>query len=175
MNLNITRRFVFGLALALGCTVAFVPAAQAKGEGEKARHGKVGGKRGKGFMKMNPQAFIQKFDANGDGILEVRELPKKLQQRLASADTNRDGRLSVEELEAHRATRMAERGKKHFAKLDKNGDGVLTKDEVGEKKWKRIGKADANGDGKVTQEELEQARKAFRGGKKGKKGPRNSS
>lgn len=170
MNMNITRRVVFGLALALGCTVAFVPAAHAEGNG--ACHGKEGGKRGKGFKKMNPQAFIQKFDKNGDGILEVRELPEKLQGRLAPADTNRDGRLSVEEIEAHRATRKAEHGKKHFAKLDKNGDGVLTKDEVGEKKWERIGKADANQDGKVTQEELAQARGAWRAAKKG---PRKSS
>ena len=161
MNKNITRRARFGLALGLGC-MAFVPQALAcPGEG---------GGHGKGFKKADPQTMIQRFDKNGDGVLEVKELPELLQERLAAADTNKDGKLTVQELEAHRAAHMAERGKRHFAKLDKNGDGVLTKDEVGEKKWERIGKADANRDGKVTQEELKQAREAFH-----KKGPRHQS
>jgi len=159
MNKKNTRRALFGMGLALGCTFAFVPRAHACG-GE-------GGPHGKGFKKHDPQALIQKFDKNGDGVLEVKELPELLQKRLAEADANRDGKLTVQELEAHRAAHHAERGKKHFAKLDKNGDGVLTKDEVGEK-WERIGKADANGDGKVTQQELEQAR-AARHANKGRK------
>lgn len=161
MNKNITRRALFGLALGLGF-MAFVPRAHAcPGEG---------GGHGKGFKKADPQAMIQRFDKNGDGVLEIKELPELLQQRLAAADTNKDGKLSVQELEAHRATRMEEHGKKKFAALDKNGDGVLTKDEVGDEKWQRIGKADANGDGRVTQDELKQARKAFH-----KKGPRKQS
>lgn len=157
MNKKNTRRALLGgFALALACSMAFVPEAQA--HDGAARHGKEG-KRAKGdkkaFKKMSPEAFVQRFDKNRDGILEMKELPELLQKRLAAADTNRDGKLSVEELHAFRAAFKG--GGKKFERLDKNGDGVLTKDEVGEHKWERIAKADANKDGKVTKDELEAA------------------
>lgn len=146
MNEMNTRRALFagGFALTVACGLAFAPNAH-------ACEGKARGK------KMQPEHVIQRFDKNKNGVLEVTELPKLLQERLAAADTNRDGKLSAEELTAHRAAFQGHHGKR-FARLDKNGDGVLTKDEVGEGKWERIAKADADKDGKVTQAELQQAR-----------------
>lgn len=151
---NIRRALFGGSMLALIGGIAFVPEAHAHGDG--ACHAKEGKKHGKGFKKMAPEQFVERFDKNGDGILEVKELPELLQKRLAAADTNRDGRLSVEELRAHRGV-FKGKGGKRFAKLDKNGDGVVTREEAGEK-WERLAKADVNRDGKVTKAELEEAR-----------------
>lgn len=97
--------------------------------------------------------FLQHFDKNGDGKVEVSELPPKMQARLASADTNKDGVLSTEELQANRA----EHRKAKFAREDKNGDGAIESSEVSPEKWARIQVADANKDGKVTEAELDQA------------------
>ena len=98
--------------------------------------------------------FLQHFDKNGDGKVQVSELPEHMQQKLAAADTDKDGVLSTEELHAFRSQMKAAK----FAKADKNGDGALDQTEVTAERWSRIQAADANKDGKVTKAELEQAR-----------------
>jgi Ca2+-binding EF-hand superfamily protein len=102
---------------------------------------------GRGFAHM-----LERFDANGDGMLQLSELPPGLEKHLAGADANQDGVLTREELEAHFRARGAQR----FAEKDTNGDGKLTEDEVG-KHWKFLAPADADGDGAVTLAELEAA------------------
>ncbi len=130
----------------------------------------------------SPEGFMQRFDKDGNGTVELSELPERLRTKLAQADTNGDGKLSAEELQAHRGACKGEHGKEGhhdkstmgdgrpsdperrahmFARLDKNGDGALTADEVGnERFWSHLVQSDANGDGSVTKEELEQARAA---------------
>src|SRR5450432_2560802 len=41
----------------------------------------------------DPAALVQRFDKNGDGALQVSELPEHVQKWLAKADTNADGVL----------------------------------------------------------------------------------
>jgi hypothetical protein len=127
------------------------------------------------------ERMTQRFDANGNGQLEVSELPAPMQARVASADTNRDGVLSADEMraawQAHRAEIRAQmdtdrdgtisdaersafreaRFTQRFARLDANGDGVVTAAEVGAQRWQFVGRADANGDGAVTRDELRAA------------------
>ncbi|HEY2407605.1 MAG TPA: hypothetical protein VGI10_16465 [Polyangiaceae bacterium] len=134
-----------------------------------------------GHHAFDPAKLVTRFDANGDGKLQVSELPQHMQQHLAKADTNGDGVLTVEELSAARdefrssmlarldtnhdgvvsdAERQAGRAafaEKRFSRADKNGDGVLTADEVSAKKWSHLSVADANGDGKLTLDELKAA------------------
>ena len=98
--------------------------------------------------------FLQHFDKNGDGKVQVSELPERMQQRRGAADTDKDGVLSREELHAFHSQMQAAK----FAKSDKNGDGALDATEVTPERWARIQVADANKDGKVTKAELEQAR-----------------
>ncbi len=102
----------------------------------------------------DPARFLQHFDKNGDGKVQVSELPAKMQERLGKADTNGDGVISPEEMQA----RFAEMKKERFAKADKNGDGALDATEVGARRWTFMQAADANKDGKVTPAEMDQAR-----------------
>ena len=129
----------------------------------------------------DPAAFVKRFDKNGDGVLQISELPEHMQKFMAKADTNGDGVLSVDELKAGedkmRAEHLAKVDTNHdgvvspeerkaafekfaqerFAKLDKNGDGALTKDEVGDKRWEHLSVADADKNGSVTEAEIRQA------------------
>ncbi len=128
------------------------------------------------------EEFMQRFDKDGNGTVELSELPDRLRTKLADADTNGDGKLTAEELQAHRGAckgdhrklghsdkgktgdggpSSAEHRTRIFTRMDKNGDGALTADEVGnERFWSHLVRSDANGDGTVTKEELEQAHAA---------------
>jgi len=119
------------------------------------------GHRGRG---RSPQDLVARFDQNGDGQLQVSELPERAKARLGKADADGNGVITVEELGQHKQQRQAER----FAKSDANGDGKLTESEVGAPRWSRMSVADADGDGAVTAEELQQAHQ------QGKLGPRGS-
>jgi hypothetical protein len=129
----------------------------------------------------DPAAIVKRFDKNGDGVLQVAELPEHMQKFMGKADTNGDGILSVDELKAGEDKMRAEHLAKvdtngdgtispeerkaafekfaqaRFAKLDKNGDGALTKDEVGDERWQRLSVADADKNGSVTEAEIRQA------------------
>jgi hypothetical protein len=94
------------------------------------------GDGGQGVGNGRRAAMMQKFDANGDGVLDDAERAKlrdafaaKRAQRkaamLARYDADRDGALSP----AERAQATEERAGARFAKLDANGDGVLSLDE----------------------------------------------
>lgn len=103
-----------------------------------------------------PGRFLQHFDKNKDGKVQVSELPQKMQDRLAKADANGDGVLSEDEMKAH----FDEMKKQMFADADKNKDGALDATEVGADRFTHIAPADTNKDGKVTQAELDAARAA---------------
>jgi Ca2+-binding EF-hand superfamily protein len=118
-----------------------------------AFHAKFAGHRGDFGKKLDPAEMVKKFDQNGDGKLQVAELPERMQKFLGKADADNDGVLTVAELTAAREAFL----KEHFARMDKSGDGALTADEVGERKWAFVSAADADGNGSVTLPEIEAA------------------
>ena len=136
------------LALVLAaCSGAGAGTSQSQGAPlETAANGAHGGR--------DPARFLQHLDTNGDGKVQVSELPARM-QKLAKADTNADGVISVEELTAFHAVEA----KARFAEADKNADGAIDATEAGDR-WTHLQAADANKDGKVTQTELDQARAA---------------
>ena len=117
---------------------------------------------------MDPARFTQFMDRNGDGRVEVSELPPRAQERMGAADTNHDGVLSVPEITAHIEAQRAAR----FARMDRNSDGAVTADEVGPR-WERLQAADADHNGRVSRDELQQAHAsgALRGGHGRGRGP----
>ena len=60
----------------------------------------------------DPARMIQRFDANGDGVLQVSELPERMASHLGAADTDHDGTLSATEL----TTAMEQRRAEHAAR-----------------------------------------------------------
>lgn len=74
-------------------------------------HGPRGemGPRGEHGPGFDPSQRFARFDANGDGQVQVNELPERMQQRLAGADADRNGVLSPEEMRTFFEARHAER------------------------------------------------------------------
>jgi hypothetical protein len=82
------------------------------------------------------ETLIQKFDKNGDGVLDDAERADmkaafaakraaRRQAMLDKYDTNKDGKLEPAERVAMRSDLLTRR----FETMDKNGDGVLSLDE----------------------------------------------
>jgi Ca2+-binding EF-hand superfamily protein len=132
------------LASGLGCSVAAGQTPQPNEMGATAEGARAG---------HDPARFVQRFDKNGNGAVEIAELPERMQKWLAKADTNNDGKITVDELKAHAQVRREEM----FKRADKNSDGALSADEVGHR-WERLQVADTDRNGAVTRAELDQAR-----------------
>lgn len=145
-----------------GATASSQGARQTPPDGDRAgrRHG-----------PPSAEAMIQRLDKNGDGKLEVSELPDRAKGHLAAADTNHDGVLSVDELKAAFANAPHDRFGKGFARgdrggmggrdlmrFDENHDGKIELDELPPQLRQRMESADTNMDGILQESEL----KAFR-------------
>lgn len=105
----------------------------------------------RGFAQL-----VAEYDANGDGKLEISEMPAGARYVLHLADTNHDGVISEAEIAAYRLSLARER----FDALDANHDGALSRTEAGPM-WERIDDADTNRDGEVTWSEFKAARAEF--------------
>ncbi len=138
---------------------ATAPLASASAPPPDGRHG-----------HRDPAEMVKRFDKNGDGKLQISELPDHMQAWLGKADADHDGVLSVAELTAARDSFKKEwaehrggfRGKadpselvKHF---DKNSDGKLQVSELPDRMQAWLGKADADHDGVLSIAELTAAR-----------------
>jgi hypothetical protein len=159
MDIRVARRSIVSVALlsalvAVGCKKNN-PDAPAGGPRAANGPGAPGAMR-------DPSRFLMRFDRNGNGSVELTELPDGMRERMSAADTNHDGTISADEMAAHAAARRQAR----FARMDTNSDGAITTDEVGPERWARISRADANSDGRVTREEMDQAQASglLRGG-----------
>lgn len=51
----------------------------------------------------DPARFVEHFDANHNGTVELAKLPPRFAQRIGEGDLNHDGALSVDEIRAHMA------------------------------------------------------------------------
>ncbi len=131
-----------------------------------------------------PEARFEKLvahaDKNGDGKLQVSELPARMAKRLAKADADGDGVITSTEYTAHieavrdarkarmdtdhdgkisdaeRAAARESRTKAQFARIDKNNDGQIDPGEAGARRWERIAPADTDKNGAVSLAEMEQ-------------------
>jgi Ca2+-binding EF-hand superfamily protein len=83
----------------LSVTLAEVEAAQESGALRRKMRERRRADRGKG--ERNGASFLERFDTNGDGVVQLSELPEHKREWLAAADTDGDGAISKEELRAH--------------------------------------------------------------------------
>ncbi len=130
-------------------------------------------------LKQTPAEFMQRYDANKDGVLTPDEVPPFLKAAFDRVDTNGDGKLDEMEVtvmlrrlrERFAGAQVAQGGKPaagkrpaaqrpqpsapDFDALDLNADGRLTPDELkGTPLADKFGEIDANKDGKIDRKEF---------------------
>lgn len=137
------------------------------------RPGPQGDERRRQFLQANPEELFKRLDANGDGKVELEEVPEQIRQGMQrffeQADANRDKSLTLEELrkghdylrtlaglnpspnspnrEAPQADGML------FQALDANRDGSISADELAGAAA-ALKKLDRDGDGQITRREI---------------------
>jgi Ca2+-binding EF-hand superfamily protein len=133
--------------------------------------------------RPGPGRFFARLDANGDGKIELDEIPEQGRERfeklIARADKDGDGALSLKEFaKAAPGGEPAKPGKPNkpgkpgkgkkpqaardpsrlFERLDRNADGKVTVDEVPEERRemleRMIERGDKDGDGAISLEEF---------------------
>lgn len=110
---------------------AFAQGASApKGEGGKYawNMGGKGGAYGKGGRR-GAQRFMERFDANKDGVVFQAEIDEIAAQSFADTDTDNNGSISLDEARAEFADRSKDMQIRAFQRLDADGDGTVTADE----------------------------------------------
>ena len=118
---------------------------------------------------LGPDAFIQRFDKNKDGMLSKDELPPYLQKPFARFDANGDGKLDRAEvaqmlkgLRTYFGIQAKGPGPKQveafvdklLAQFDKDKDGKISKAEAGGQLAKNFAQLDLNKDGFLDRMEL---------------------
>jgi Ca2+-binding EF-hand superfamily protein len=104
----------------------------------------------------NLERLMERFDANGDGVLGMDEFqePPRAWARFDDADANDDGMVTMAEIEtriSERADAMLAKAAAMFVEADLDGDGAVTEDERRAAVFNRI---DSNADGVLTVDEL---------------------
>ncbi len=111
------------------------------------------GRRGFGFMRLDAEGLLSRFDDNEDGSLSEDELPALLWERLVDRNVDADNNQLITLAEIETAIEAAR--DERFAAIDSNRDGLLQEQELSPRRWQKIIAADSDGDGAVSREELD--------------------
>ena len=134
----------------------------AQEEGSKSRNKNSKLERGKDSNIQNVEAFFNRMDRNGDGVLSNDELPKRMKSRLKNVDTDKNGQISKKEFATAAANRRKAgrgAGKKGGRK---SGSAMRIGSQQLQKKMKEqmqdpdawLKRFDKNGDQVISKDEL---------------------
>ena len=141
--------------IALGALSALAVGASAhdRNSGGHSSYGKHHGGPGmKG--RMHAERMFDRFDLDDDGKVTAAEVEKSRADSLARFDANGDGVLQLEEYQGLWMEHMRSRMVDGFQRLDEDGDGKVTSNEM-QAPMTRISRfMDRDGDGAITREEL---------------------
>jgi Ca2+-binding EF-hand superfamily protein len=146
--------------------------------------------RGPDWIKLTPEEFLKRFDKNKDGVLTKDELPPGLARNFDRYDRNGDGKLDAREVAQMLETAKRFAGDKPaprpggdgppaerrvadvFERMDTNKDGKISKEEAKNVIAQNFDRIDANKDGFIDKGELRRfvARNMAAGGGPGRGG-----
>jgi Ca2+-binding EF-hand superfamily protein len=142
--------------LTLGAA-AIIGAGIASERGEGDHRAQFAMKRGgmmQGGMGHRVERMMERFDADGDGVLTQAEIDASHDAMLKTFDANKDGVLELSEFRElwldHMRTRMVD----HFQTLDEDGDGKVTDKELNAPMARMMDRHDANDDDRLSREEM---------------------
>jgi Ca2+-binding EF-hand superfamily protein len=98
--------------------------------------------------------WLQRLDANKDGIVTLDEMMAAREPRFARLDADKDGAIDTKEIEAQARERADYWARRIVRRFDHNRDGKVTKDELERIARERFAMRDLNDDGKITAEDL---------------------
>ncbi|TCD06521.1 EF-hand domain-containing protein [Erythrobacteraceae bacterium CFH 75059] len=153
------HRFTFFLAAgSLAAAASTVAAAQPAERAPQTREAAIA---------QAERAFAA-LDANGDGVVDARDMETRRQQMFARLDTNGDGVVSRAEWDAAAAQRAQRGGDRRAGAgprgrwAQREGATGLTREQFVAAATARFDRADANRDGTVSADERRAVREAFR-------------
>lgn len=114
-----------------------------------------------------PNAMFTAIDADGDGVISLRELRKAV-VALKQLDTDKDGKIT--QAEAMGGPPNPEAMIDRVMENDKNGDGKLSKNEIPRHLAQLLAGADTNGDGGIDRAEVGACMQGSRQGVRGAAG-----
>lgn len=110
------------------------------------------GRGGRGRGPANP--MFEAIDADGDGVINEREL-RRAGAALKALDTDNDGAITLAEVRPPGGPGGPGGGAEGiFGRFDQNSDGKLTADEIPPQMVDRFRGADTNGDGSIDLQEM---------------------
>lgn len=149
-------------ALLVVCAPAALGAEEGRGRGGE---GARGGFAGRGMEALpDIQEEFKALDADGDGLLSVREYARSIMIRreFMACDKDRDGKVTKDEFTSFSFASMPGAQSRFnpesmLERLDADKNGEITEAEAGNA-WRMLSRSDENQDGKVTKAELAKAR-----------------
>ncbi|WP_417461073.1 EF-hand domain-containing protein [Kordiimonas sp.] len=168
----------------ISVALAALITSQAQAAGDRGERFKEADTDGNGVVTYDEmmgkvKTKFSEFDKNGDGYLELAELPKEMPipERMEKRMKRHQERMEERAEKAGRdfdADDMGGKWKptriKFIAKHDRDGDEKVSVDEFATRMVHHFKRMDVNGNGEVTQDEAKEAMKKMkkRFGKKGK-------
>lgn len=144
------RAAILGMAVSLVAPLGAYAQGQRGGEG----HGHHADRGEHQIMR-----FLESFDSDGDGQVDLDEVVASRSNRLSEFDADGNGTLNLEEYKTLWVDAYFERLVDDFQRHDDDGNGEVTVEEFTEDQVKMVKRLDSNNDGVVGMDEPKKGRR----------------